>query len=107
MASNVIQSTLQLLGDASDINEDTVNKIMNKYGGELVQVKQVRMLSDVVGSTLVTITATEKGEFYSGDTNKPLRIGFFSEFYSSYFNLCNTTMGVGIAWGVFACTDTI
>ena len=76
MASNIIQSTLQLLGDASDINEETVIKIINKYGGELVQVKQVRMLSDV-GSTLVTITATEKGEFYSGDTNKPLRIDYF------------------------------
>ena len=76
MASNVIQSTLQLLGDASDINEETVIRIMNKHGGELVQVKQVRMLSDV-GSTLVTITATEKGEFHSGDTNKSLRIGYF------------------------------
>ena len=63
MASNVIQSTLQLLGVPCDINEETVIKIIKKYGGELVQVKRVRMLSDDVGSTLVTITATEKGEF--------------------------------------------
>ena len=76
MASNVIQSTLQLSGDPGDINEETVIKIMNKYGGELVQVKQVRMLSDV-GSALVTITATKKGEFHSANNNKLLRIDYF------------------------------
>lgn len=79
MASNVIQSTLQLLGVPGDIDKETIIKTMNKYGGELVQVKQVRILSDV-GSTLVTITATEKGESYSGDNNKSLRLVSFSDF---------------------------
>ena len=79
MASDVIQSTLQLLGVPDDINEETIIKTMNKYGGKLVQVKQARKLSDV-GSTLVTITATGKGEFHSADhdNNKSLRfVSFF------------------------------
>ena len=79
MASDVIQSTLQLLGVPGDFSKETITKIMNKHGGELVQVKQVRMLSDV-GFTLVTITTTEKGESNQLITAKPYDLVIFQSF---------------------------
>ena len=84
MASDVIRSTLQLLGVPGDINEETVIKMMNKHGGELVQVKQVRMLSDV-GFTLVTITATEKGESNQLIIAKPYDLVIFQSFFKKIF----------------------